>query len=175
MNDEANLTAMLIPFYLGERPDSEGRMLQDMWAWEVEALECAHDYIQWWFPIAEKSMFNSNAPVLDETVIQAFHRHPQLRQNLRRSWMVMLQFYGLQFDRAVTRSADYSIRKSEWVQRFNHNYLRITRILKCLMTLGLESEARSFYECLREIYREEPDQIGGETFQYWTGAVALDQ
>ncbi len=54
---------------------------------------------------------------------------------------------------------------------FDHNYLRITRILKCLMTFGLEDEARAFYECLRRIYREDSDQIGDETFQYWTNAV----
>ena len=58
---------------------------------------------------------------------------------------------------------------------FDHNYLRITRILKCLMTFGLIDEAQAFYECLRQIYREESDQIGGETFQYWTNQSKLTQ
>ena len=118
-----------------------------------------------------------DAPVVDEEVIQAFQSDQRLHQNLLKSFTVMLRFYGLQCDRketekaVVSRSEDYPMRKREWVCRFDHNYLRITRILKCLMTFGLEDEARAFYECLRQIYREDSDQIGGETFQYWANAV----
>jgi elongation factor P hydroxylase len=175
MNSEQQLAAMLVPFYLGEQPDAEGRMIQEIWAWDFEALELVHNYIQWLFPIAEKSAFNADAPVLNADIIQAFQNHPQLRQHLLRSFTVLLRFYGLQYDhsaeQSVSRLPDYPHRRTEWIQRFDHNYLRITRILKCLMTLGLAEEARSFYQCLQEIYREERDRIGGETFQYWTDAV----
>ncbi|MBD2232334.1 opioid growth factor receptor-related protein [Phormidium tenue] len=71
----------------------------------------------------------------------------------------------------VTRSADYPNRQREWVSPFDHNYLRITRILKCLMVFGLEDEAQAVYECLRQIYRESSNDIGAETFQHWTNAV----
>jgi hypothetical protein len=176
MSDEKHLTAMLVPFYLGEKQDSEGRMIEDMWAWDFEDLECAHDYIQWLFPLSEKSTFNQDAPVVDEEVIQAFQNDRRLYQNLLKSFVVMLRFYGLQCDREaekvfVSRSKDYPIRKHEWICMFDHNYLRITRILKCLMTFGLKDEAGAFYECLWQIYREDSDRIGGETFQYWTNAV----
>ena len=177
MNHEKYLTAMLVPFYLGEKQDLEGRMIHDMWAWDFEDLECTHDYIQWLFPISQKSAFNVDAPIVDKEVIQAFQSDRRLHQNLLKSFVVMLRFYGLQCDRneagkvVVSRSEDYPIRKGEWLCMFNHNYLRITRILKCLMIFGLEDEARAFYECLRQIYREDSDQIGGETFQYWTNAV----
>ncbi|MCW5317569.1 hypothetical protein GTQ43_28325 [Nostoc sp. KVJ3] len=168
---------MLVPFYLGEQKDSEGRTIQEMWTWNFEELECTHDYIQWLFPLPERSAFNPNAPLVDEEVIPAFQRNPQLRQNLLRSLTVMLQFYGLQRHKnndgkiVVSQSEDYPNRKREWVCIFDHNYLRITRILKCLMTFGLENEAEAFYECLQEIYRDNSDQIGGETFHYWTIAV----
>jgi hypothetical protein len=177
MNHERQLTAMLIPFYLGEKTDPEGRKIQEMWAWDFEELECAHDYIQWLFPISEKSAFNPDAPVVDEEVIQTFQSDPRLRQNLQQSLAVMLRFYGLQRDESsegkiiVNKSENYSTRKREWICMFDHNYLRITRILKCLVTFGLKDEAQAFYDCLRQIYREDSDQIGGETFQYWTSAV----
>lgn len=32
MSREKQLTAMLVPFYLGEKADSEGRKIQEMWA-----------------------------------------------------------------------------------------------------------------------------------------------
>jgi Opioid growth factor receptor (OGFr) conserved region len=177
MNHEEYLTTMLVPFYLGKEQDLEGRMIQEIWAWDFENLEQVHDYIQWLFPLSEKSVFNRNAPVVDQEVIHAFQSDRRLRQHLWKSFEVMLRFYGLQCDRnssnqpIVSRSEDYSARQQKWLQRLNHNYLRITRILKCLMILGLADEARSLYECLREIYREERDRIGSETFQYWTNAV----
>ena len=177
MYSEQNLTAMIVPFYLGEKSDLEGRRIQQMWAWDFEELECAHDYIQWLFPIAEKSHFNPHAPVVDENVIQAFKENPRLQKNLLQSFSVMLNFYGLAISRDeqgkvyVEKSENYPDRKHEWVNMLNHNYLRITRMLKCLITFGLIQETQAFYECLKTIYREDSDQIGGETFQYWTDAV----
>ncbi|EKU96239.1 opioid growth factor receptor family protein [Leptolyngbya sp. PCC 7375] len=177
MYSDQNFTAMIVPFYLGEKSDLEGRKIQQMWAWDFEELECAHDYIQWLFPIAEKSHFNPHAPVVDEDVIQAFRENPHLQKNLLQSFSVMLHFYGLAISRdeqgkvVVEKSENYPDRKQEWVNMLNHNYLRITRILKCLIAFGFIQEAHAFYECLQKIYREDSDQIGGETFQYWTGAV----
>ncbi|MEH1893799.1 MAG: opioid growth factor receptor-related protein [Nostoc sp.] len=177
MNHEKQLSAMLVLFYLGEQRDSEDRTIQEIWTWSFEELECTHDYIQWLFPLPEQSAFNPNAPIVDKEVIQAFKNNPRLRQNLLRSLTVMLQFYGLQCHESndgkivVSQSEDYQNRKREWVCIFDHNYLRITRILKCLITFGLENEAEAFYECLRQIYREDSDRIGGETFQHWTNAV----
>jgi hypothetical protein len=162
----------LIPFYLGERSDPGGRKIQEIWEWDFEQLECAHDYIQWLFPTSEKSAFNSDAPIVDGSIIDVFQSNPKLGENLRRSLIVMLHFYGFQLNEgAITKSENYSIRKAEWICLFDHNYLRITRILKCLMLFGLEAEARAFYECLRQVYQEEHDRIGAETFHYWTQAV----
>lgn len=177
MDSEYSFTSMIVPFYLGEKTDVEGRKIQDIWEWDFEELECSHDYIQWLFPIDEKSHFNPTAPIADDDVIQAFQSDLRLRTNLLRSFSVLLRFYGLvlsgheQAKVAVIRSDNYPVRKQEWVNLFDHNYLRITRILKCLMNFGFQKEAQAFYECLKKIYREDGDQIGGETFQYWTHAV----
>lgn len=177
MNHEKQLTQRIVPFYLGEQQDSQGRMIQEMWAWDFEELECTHDYIQWLFPLPEKSAYNPDAPIVNDETIQAFQNNPNLRQNLLRSFTTMLRFYGLQRQKSnegkviITRSEDYPNRKQEWLCPFDHNYLRITRILKCLVAFGLEDEAQAFYECLKQIYREGSNYIGGETFHYWTNAV----
>ena len=154
-------------------------MIQKIWAWDYEELEIVHDYIQWLFPLAERSAFNPNAPIVDEEVIQAFHTNPQLRENLFKSFLLMLRFYGLQGSEdkngnfIVTKSPEYPERRREWICIMNHNYLRITRILKCLTVLGLKSYAQAFYRCLEQIYREESRHIGSKTFQYWTNAVKM--
>ena len=166
----------LVLFYLGEQPDSEGRYIHDIWAWDDESLECVHDYIQWLFPLAEPSAYNPYAPILNEDVVQAFRQVPQLRQNLMTSYTAMLRFYGLQrqeIDSAIVvgRSDRYTERATEWVQPLDHNHLRITRILKCLMQLGLPAEAKAFYHCLDAIYRKNKTAISPTTFHYWSGAI----
>ncbi|MEC4816291.1 MAG: opioid growth factor receptor-related protein [Scytonema sp. PMC 1069.18] len=177
MKDEKQLTATIVPFYLSEQPDTEGRMIDEIWAWDFDRLEYTHNYIQWLFPLKEKSSFNLYAPILNDEVIQKFHTDIRLQKNLLQSLTVMLKFYGLQDSLenghfVVKKAENYVIRKEEWINFGNHNYLRITRIIKCLIILGCESYARAFYQCLEQIYNEESQLIGYKTFQYWTQAMA---
>lgn len=177
MTEESRRTPKIVSFYLGQQRDSCGRNIQEIWGWDFETLENTHDFIQWLFPLAEKSAYNPSAPLVDVDVIQAFHQNPQLQENLQRSLTVMLKFYGLQLQEIkpgkvrINRSETYPNRQSEWVLRSNHNFLRITRILKCLKALGLEGEAIAFYDCLQQIYHDSREQIGSETFRHWTNAV----
>ena len=57
-------TSPVVAFYRGEMPDSQGRRLADIQAWDDERLEIVHDYIQWLFPLPERSAFNPKAPLL---------------------------------------------------------------------------------------------------------------
>jgi Opioid growth factor receptor (OGFr) conserved region len=181
MHSQSQITAMLIPFYLGEGADVRGRTISEIWQWDLEDLECTHDYIQWLFPIAEQSRFNENAPIVDDEIVRSFQTNRRLSANLLKSFEVMLHFYGLRSSEnsanriEIDRSENYLLRRQEWVNMFDHNYLRITRILKCLMAFGLTDVAIAFYRCLEQIYRDDRDRIGGETFQYWTNAIKGDR
>src|SRR5262249_43351079 len=127
------------------------------------------------FPNREPSPVNPAAPVLDASTIAAFGDDEELRRNLARSLDVMLRFYGLEYDPGsdqVRRGPDFATRARNWLSFWNHNYLRITRILNCLMALGLPERARAFFRCLEEIYAEYKDEIGANTFDYWRNAVA---
>uniref|UniRef100_A0A8C6LI53 Opioid growth factor receptor 1 n=1 Tax=Nothobranchius furzeri TaxID=105023 RepID=A0A8C6LI53_NOTFU len=62
-----------------------------------------------------------------------------ITKNLLKSYKLMLDFYGIELINEITGD----VRKTEnWMERFDnfnrhtHNSLRITRILKCLGTLG---------------------------------------
>jgi hypothetical protein len=167
----------ILGFYLSQHPDSAGRMIEDIWLWDYRKLEYTHDYIQWLFPLEDKSRFNTNAPVLNDEVIQAFRTNEQLRIRLVKSFKVMLQFYGLQCQERsnaeieIHKSDEYQERKLNWIEEGNHNYLRITRILTSLRLLGLENYAQAFFECLNQIYLEESKTIGSKTYTYWKRAV----
>ncbi len=168
----------ILEFYNGEGVDHRGRYLEDIVEWSDERLEYTHDYIQWLFPLTEGSAVNPDAPILDADTIAEFRARTNLGENLRRSFVRMLRFYGLKLDPAplaVTKLESFPDRARDWLWAGNHNHLRITRILKCLRLLGLEAESRAFFECLRQIYESERasdrPRITDISFRFWTAAA----
>ena len=169
----------IIGFYSGAEPDHRGRYLHEIQEWPDDQLEAVHDFIQWLFPLPEPSGFNAAAPILNRESMQEFRKRPELQQNLRVSFLRTMKFYGMDVDFGeqikVTRTRYFAAKATVWVSPGNHNHLRITRILRCLNCLGLEAEARAFFECLSEIYESEQSQprpaISNETILYWRRAV----
>jgi len=170
---------ILVAFYLGKVADLSGRRIDEIWSWNYDELEYIHDYIQWLFPLRQQSRYNPDAPLLDDEVIKTFRANEQLRQRLLVSFRVMLKFYGLQYSEQPTgnietvKSAEYPERKQNWLRIGNHNYLRITRILTCMRSLGLEKYSQSLLDCLERIYSEEGKVIGETTLRFWREAVEI--
>jgi Opioid growth factor receptor (OGFr) conserved region len=169
----------LLRYYSGEGCDGGGRSLAEVQGWPDGSLERVHDFIQWMFPLGERSAFNPDAPVLDGTAMAQFLSSPKLRAALHVSFARMLDFYGLEIRESpsmrIIPSAAFRRRSSEWVTPRNHNYLRITRILKSLSILGLKEEANQFFECLSNIYDSQDKRnppIPLETLRYWKAAIA---
>lgn len=50
----------------------------------------------------------------------------------------------------MRKGDDYKTNSKNWDTRFDHNHLRITRIIRCLRVLGLEDEAQAFRDALEE-------------------------
>jgi Opioid growth factor receptor (OGFr) conserved region len=169
-------------FYAGAGFDHRGRYLEEILAWSDDELERVHDYIQWLFPLSEPSGFNVNAPLLDDRTIREFRSRPELRRNMRSSFLRMLAFYGLEMIESpgplVRPSPRFAQRSGNWLTKSNHNHLRITRILRSLRILGLEAEASALFNCLNGIYNAEgandPPRISDETFGFWKSAALGD-
>jgi Opioid growth factor receptor (OGFr) conserved region len=172
----------ILGFYSGRSADDAGRMWEEIVAWPDEQLEDIHDFIQWLFPLPERSGANPFAPVLDRGTIEKFRDSPELRDRLRISWKRMLRFYGLIFvegeSGTVQRAANFQMRARNWITPHNHNHLRITRILRSLRLLGLEAEAKALYACLHDIYEEEvqrgESRIAPKSWQFWAAAAFGD-
>jgi hypothetical protein len=166
----------IIDFYREEAPDSEGRYLKDIWSWSDRDLEDVHDFIQWLFPLPEPSQFNPDAPLLTAGDIAAFQSDERLRANLATSFTRILSFLGLKTtpDGKVAPALNHATRALEVWRYPNHNWLRISRILRSLYLLGLGEQARSFYSLLNEFYATRRYPISAETFRYWGGAVGLN-
>ena len=88
----------IVRFYRGEGRDGAGRTIEEVWAFSAVRLELTHDFIQWLFPLRDRSAFVPGAPTLTDATVAAFHESSDLRDRLRRSLDVMLAFYGLRRD-----------------------------------------------------------------------------
>lgn len=110
------------------------------WADDYGGLERRHGYIQWLFPIHEMGV-NSEAQVLQRHEAASMMSDPVVMRRIRRSYEMMLGFYGAELKEWSTgvlrRAPNYKERFRNLNSR-SHNYLRITRILKFLGEVGLE-------------------------------------
>ena len=157
----------IVYFLLDNGTDNHRRYLSDLWKKKNFFLETCHDYIQWMFPLNEESQHNSKAPVLTVEEIAFIRSNKTIQENMLRSLDVMLRFYGLERDgKKMQRGKYFEKRRIWWITKNNHNYLRITRILKSLKLCGLEDYAWAFIEVLEDIYMEYP-VISDKVFSYW--------
>ena len=159
----------LVRFYSGEGTDDHGRTLADVLAFDHNRMEYVHDFIQWLFPTCEPSDYNPDAPTLTGDDVRAFRERPELREKLRRSFEGFLDFLGLEYvGDEVGEVAGRGPRRKVF-EIPNHNWLRITRVLLCLKTLGLDDECRAFFEYLELVY-DRGDGVAAGTFAYWRDA-----
>uniref|UniRef100_A0A8C0IML6 Opioid growth factor receptor (OGFr) conserved domain-containing protein n=1 Tax=Chelonoidis abingdonii TaxID=106734 RepID=A0A8C0IML6_CHEAB len=123
-------------FHLGLLIDE----LLEAWQEDYETLEENHSYIQWLFPLREHGM-NWRAKPLTCKEIQAFKESKEVMQRFIRAYKLMLGFYGINLidqETGEVRRAENWRQRFRNLDRFSHNNLRITRILKCLGEMGYE-------------------------------------
>ncbi|HEY1867695.1 MAG TPA: opioid growth factor receptor-related protein [Candidatus Cybelea sp.] len=166
----------IVAFYEAGALDDRGRTLNDILRFDDAKLEHVHDFIQWLFPLPERSGANPSAPVLDDAAIDAFRTRPELRAALRRSLDRMLSFYGFEWiGERIVRAPSFAQRSSNWLRPGDHNHLRLTRILRSLYVLGEARAARALFDALADVYDEERrtvrNRISGATFDFWKHAV----
>ncbi|XP_067876218.1 opioid growth factor receptor-like protein 1 isoform X2 [Heterodontus francisci] len=111
------------------------------WKGDYDKLEHNHTYIQWLFPLREPGL-NWHAEELTAEEIKEFLKTKKAKSNYLQVYEIMLDFFGMKLEDKSTGSV---ARASNWKERFQHlnesqhNYLRITRILKSLGEFKFES------------------------------------
>ncbi|CUS15613.1 unnamed protein product [Tuber aestivum] len=169
--DAGTCTSEIIRFYTNQSTDHQDRTLSDLLASTNSELERSHDYIQTLFPLPEPSPYNPLAPTIGPATAATFRSSLDLRLALRSSLRRMLSFYGFETavdargELVIGRGRGWSSRSAFWRRRFDHNHLRITRIIRCLRVLGCEGDARRVY---RAVSRSEG--VGGRSLVFWRRA-----
>ena len=141
-------------FLDGTGTDSAGRRIAEVLAFDDAALEHRHDFVQWLFPLPEPSVAVPGSPVLTDADAAAIRADPAAQANLAAAATRMLAFY---------RGAD------AWLAPFDHNHLRITRIIRSLRLLAGDAAADGFRaEVLR--LAGDPPPVNARSLGYWSDA-----
>ena len=115
-----------------EGGDFRGRTLKEIWRYTDIQIEQIHDFIQVVFPLNKPSNSNPHTYYLnDDTTIERIQTNETIKQNIIKSSKWFLSFLK---------------RNESWKKQYNHNHLRITRIIECLRLLVSDEEANKFHK-----------------------------
>ena len=149
----------LVDFLNRTGPDHQGRYLRDIWDLDDNAIEQTHDFIQWIFPLTEKSMSVPGAPTLSTVDIEAIRTGEVARANLEESAQWYLGFLQ---------------RNDHWIKSYDHNHLRITRAIKSLSLLTSVEASNSFLDSVFDIAGDRIQSIGQNAIRFWKSGVNKD-
>ncbi len=145
----------LADFLAGEGQDAAGRMVFDVLAMDDAAIEESHDFIQWLFPLAERSGANPRAPVLSAVDVEAIQDSGLAQAALAA---------------ATDRMAIFYLRNGHWLVASDHNHLRITRIIKSLRLLRGDEAANAFRDLILNQVAKAGSPIAKPAMGFWSRA-----
>ena len=125
----------ILDFLEGVEPNINKLYIQDIWDLSDEEIENTHDFIQWLFPTDKPSRYNLAAPVLDKQDILNVQNSEKAQTNLKYSANWFLNFLD---------------RHSYWIDKNDHNQLRIKRVKKCLRLLIDKKLSEKFLDRVNE-------------------------
>ena len=143
---------MIIDFLRNTGTDVYGRDLDQILNESDEFWERTHNYIQWLFPLNEASRSVRNSPVLTEDQIETIRRSEMAQDNIQRS---------------VLRYKEFLAGTTEWRSGYDHNHLRISRVIKSLRLLANDEAANSFKYWVAGQLGDQIDSIHAGSRRHW--------
>ena len=142
----------ILEFLEGKGKDAKGRSLDEIIAQDDEFWSHQHDFIQWLFPLNEKSLAVPKSPILEDSEIVKIKESSVAQASINRN---------------LERYKQFLRSNREWYSRHDHNHLRITRVLKCLKLLRDVESARQFKYWIAGELGDAIDTINERTKRYW--------
>ena len=145
-----------LDFLSKEGNDFKGRTLKSIWSFSDEDIERTHDFIQILFPLNKPSESAFHGYYLDsEDLIGQIRSNSIARENILKSSNWYLSF--------LTRNVWL------WNRNYDHNQLRITRVIECLRLLISEDEADKFYDDVLKIIKDN-NKVNQTSLNFWKKA-----
>ena len=147
-----NHPSNIVDFLNGTCTDSSNRYLQDIWKMDDQEIENTHNFIQWIFPLKERSQAVPNSPILTEDEIIHIKDSNITQNNIKKSSEWFLNF--------LTRN-------NYWICYSDHNHLRITRAVKSLRMIHSNEEAEKFKKHIFDLIEDNEYKISERALQFW--------
>lgn len=141
-----------VEFLSGVGPDYKGRMLSEVWRYTDFEIDNTHDFIQVVFPTDKFSKSSFHGLYLkSQEEIEEIQKCQIATNNLAFSsgWFL-----------------EYLERNEAWQDKYDHNHLRISRIIQCLRLLVTNTEAERFREKVFALITAE-SKITNNTLKIW--------
>ena len=145
----------LVDFLNGTCPDHQGRYLRDIWDFDDKVIEQTHDFIQWMFPLTEKSMSVPGIPTLSAKDVEAIRTSEVARANLEKSAQWYLGFLQ---------------RNDHWIKSYDHNHLRITRAIKSIRLLVHDTLADEIKYKIKLLLDGKISSVSEKSREFWANA-----
>ena len=145
----------LVDFLNGTGPDHQGRYLRDIWDFNDKFIEQTHDFIQWMFPLTEKSMSVPGIPTLSARDVEAIRTSEVARANLEKSAQWYLGFFQ---------------RNDHWIKSYDHNHLRITRAIKSIRLLVHDTLADEIKYKIKLLLDGKISSVSEKSREFWANA-----
>tara|TARA_B100000959_G_scaffold257797_1_gene292187 strand:- start:58 stop:495 length:438 start_codon:yes stop_codon:yes gene_type:complete len=142
----------MLNFLEDNERDVYKRYLKDIWIMSDEQIEDTDNFIQWVFPLNERSIEVPKSPILTNEEIISIKKSETAQKNIKKSTEWFLEF--------LTRN-------SYWICQTNHNHLRITRAIKSLRLIHSNEEAEKFKNSIMNLINGNEKKINLTTLEYW--------
>lgn len=146
---------MIVGFLEGKTPDHRGRILAMLLQQTDYQAETNHDYIQWLFPLDELSRSVNGVPILTDLDIDEIRQSSLAQANLAKSARWFLGFLE---------------RNNHWITKYNHNHLRITRVIKSLRLLASDKAADEFRDKVLALAVDNLNLIDQKARGFWANS-----
>ena len=154
MSDQSNY---ILAFLEHRGLDYQHRTLKLVWAFSDEEIESTHDFMQWVFPTMEASKNVFDGPKMTPDELELVRQSNAATSSILQSSEWFMGFLE---------------RSDTWKRCYDHNHLRVTRMLESLVLVGKGQKAKELFTmltnddlCTRKGWLEDT------TLNYWKQAL----
>jgi hypothetical protein len=152
---DADAPTALVAFHCHDGADHAGRRHGDIIALEDPAIDSTHDFIQWLFPLPEASRAVEGAPILSEADLTVMRASQVCQERLATARARMVTFLT---DNPV------------WLQAYDHNHLRITRMIRSTRLIAGHEAADSLRDFFLSHTHARRAPVNRTTLAFWANA-----
>ena len=153
------MSTALIHFLTSSGHDHAARLYRDILNQDDHWLKRTHDWVQWCFPLLERSQAVMTAPTLKTSAeVAEIQQSAGCQENMR---LGLIRYAGFLRD------------NDQWLRHHDHNHLRTTRVIKSAKLLMSAGQAEDFFQYVLGQIDSRTQSFPSElAINYWRSALS---